>query len=203
MRHSVNSQRSQAEGAIRTDAKKSQRGISEGGVASPQGHPFVDVLAHLDKFSNQKNSVVGKLSEVAVLQECLRRGWSVFEPVLPTSEIDLILQVGSGKFWRVQVKTARMLKTSTNSIQFGLMRGGGGKHFKNRRAYTNIDVFIVVMGGEFWVVPAGYFRKLSGCTSIARNSMFYEAWDYLEGKRPDIELVQREPRKPWAHTRQK
>ena len=133
----------------------SDPGDREGIPPSPRLPSHSTAYLLPDNFSNQTCQIKGKVSELAVQEECIKRGCQVFAPVLDNGEIDLIILTPLGRLLRCQVKTALKNgpppKFGMQKLSLHLRRNLRSK--MRNHEYRQIDVFIAVYEGNFWVIP--------------------------------------------------
>lgn len=141
---------------------------------SPPAAPSVRERCSSQIFLPNPTSATGFISETEFSLACIRLGCQVFRPIVEGGEIDLIVMTPTGRFWRVQVKTAHSAGKH-GGVQFTVLRGNWRD---GKRPYQGIDVFVGVQGREFWIVPQS---EAKGRTKIrcGPQSPYRNAWDVL------------------------
>jgi len=129
----------------------------------------------------------GILSELMVVRELINRRCYIFLPLQKESEVDLIAQTPTGKFWRVQVKSGNLQHTITKYgkrcgpyLIFPVTRGAFKKGLP-RANYTHVDVFIAVIDETCWIVPHAEVvkRNTFSTFSIKPECEFKNAWHLM------------------------
>lgn len=147
------------------------------GVVGSGSHP----CAYIRTRVRETSTVTGMLSQLHVEQALLKRGCQLFRPVLESSQIDLIALTPGGRYWRIQIKTARIHRQrgKTPAIRLDIRRKtrtAKGVRVNGPR-YDQIDVFCVVHHAECWVVPFPDIKQTMNLKIV--DSEYHEAWSLM------------------------
>ena len=131
------------------------------------------------------------LSELAVTQQLLKRGFNVLKPLGDRLAYDLAVDCG-GKLSRIQVKTAWYNALKKMHIVDN-RRTRTNRRRMLRKSYSNEDfdfAILVVQETEvFYIMPIKIFNSYASSIAIVENadrqrlprsSAFKERWDLLE-----------------------
>ena len=94
----------------------------------------------------------GDMAEVAFTLECLKRGYSISEPVGDNQKYDRIVDV-KGRLLKIQIKScSRTLKSRTKNPCWRFTTGHGQKS-KSRYLLSDVDVFaLYIIEKDLWVI---------------------------------------------------
>lgn len=123
----------------------------------------VTVLAH-------ETVTKGRHSELLAQTALLANGWQVSEPIAP-EPYDLVAREPiSGKWFTIQVKTARIREDRNGAIVVNAKKGNG-------TAYTlaDTDLFIGVLGNDVFM----FKNRELGEYSIAPDKL-YNSWQWMD-----------------------
>ena len=136
------------------------------------------------------SSCVGRLSELTVERALISRGCQVFRPSLDHGEIDMIALTPTGRFWRIQIKTAwhrigivsrgKGIKKFREELSVELRRHipkrAQSKKRNLMRPYTQVDVFLVAHQDTIFVIP---FSQVGVTKMRLRRTEFRDAWHLM------------------------
>ena len=69
----------------------------------------------------------GKIGELAITSDCIQRGYNVYAPVADCDQVDLLVEIESGIFSRVHIKTHFTTGQSKTSIDVKLRKHSAGR----------------------------------------------------------------------------
>jgi hypothetical protein len=107
----------------------------------------------------------GKRGEYLVLGELLRRGASVYVPVVDAEGIDAIIRRGDTDFIEVQVKTIATVKTP---------RWFQITNLQERPNYCVVGVTLALSPPETWILPSQVFREMSSASRDIRGNEIFD-----------------------------
>lgn len=102
----------------------------------------------------------GKHGEYMVLGELLKRGASIYVPVVDAEGIDAIVRRGDEDFAEIQIKTIGTSKTP---------RWFQVTNLRPRAGYFIVCVTLAVSPPETWVIPSQVFVEYSTVSGFARK----------------------------------
>ncbi len=96
---------------------------------------------------------VGKITELAVAQAFLQRGYQVSQPLVADSRYDFIVDV-RGKLFKIQVKTGTV-KEEGAYIEFATSTSHTNTQGTTNHSYKQdeIDYFATMLGTQCYIIP--------------------------------------------------
>ena len=95
---------------------------------------------------------IGNITEVQVLLDLMKLGYTVFQPYGDCDRYDLVCEI-SHKFYRIQCKAAHDCGDGTIRINCRSTHKSGGKVIHHRYSKDEIDYFATTFNGQSYLIP--------------------------------------------------
>lgn len=139
-------------------------------------------------FESLSRDKQGDLGEARAVYELVRLGYFLSKPLHVHVPYDFVAEKDS-IFYRVQVKTSRLLlRKSTNVYQIQLATTGGNRKINTRQPFnpSKIDLlFVMTQDDRCWLIPAD---KIAGKTNITVGTKQYNDYQ-IAGKKAERKVV--------------
>ena len=138
-----------------------------------------------------EGNFIGAAGELRVAAELVKRGCTVFVPVVGCTEVDLIAMNEQGQTYRIQVKRpylrSRIGPKRRTEIRMRMTRSGNKK-------YRHVDFFIGVYEESYWIFPATETSR-TPTLNVKRGRQWLEAWHLIAGsnEKHEVKIEQTQP----------
>ena len=121
----------------------------------------------------------GALGELAVKKNLLEQGYNIYQPVVDSNQVDLVVELNNGQMKRVQIKTVTELKRGT-AIEVSLTK------YKNTNRIDVVAVYFLPKDIIAYV-PYDNSHQLSLAVSTGKNNQKKgRKWFYSYDRFPEF-----------------